>query len=349
MKEVKELDGTFFSHGEKLINGSKVKKVKPTTGLSSFLDDAINPKNRPSVKAKAVKNIKATLKRIVNKTPEVMVKVTGGGNSMGKIQAHMNYISRNGQLEAIDQDGNKVKGKEDLKETAEEWQMSGKPILDEEQKFKQAFNVVLSMPKGTNEQGVYEAAKEFSEEHFKDHKYLMVQHTYQSDPNKKPSENPHVHIVVKAVSENGVRLNPRKEDLQLWRESFAEKLRARGIEANATKRLHRMQKTRGDKQAVQQIKNRGKKFDKRGLSKADPKRIEKAKNHEKQAMHHYKEISQALAKGDQEDRKLAVDLVNYLSQQLKIDPNKGKGIEKPKQEIKVKQVKRKDVDKDMDR
>lgn len=330
VKEAKQLEDTIFNHGDKLINGTKVKRVQPTSGLQSFLDDVAQPKTNSYRKA-AVTNVKTTLKRIVKRTPEVMVKVTGGGNSMGKIQAHMTYISRNGQLEAEDQDGNKIKGKEDIQETADEWQMSGDPISDEESKYKQAFNIVLSMPKGTNEQAVYEAAKEFAKQHFEDHKYLMVQHTYSNDPNKKPSENPHVHIVVKAVSDKGVRLNPRKDDLQAWRESFAEKLRERGVEANATKRIHRMQKTRGDKQAVHQMKAKGKNFKKYGHGKASPERTEKAKKQEKEAITHYKQLSQALAQGDQEDRKLAVDIVDYLSKQLKVDPNKA--IEKTKQEI----------------
>jgi hypothetical protein len=36
----------------------------------------------------------------------------------------------------------------------------------------------------------------------------------------------------------GKRLNPRKADLHRWRETFAEKLRAWGVEAEATRVLH---------------------------------------------------------------------------------------------------------------
>jgi hypothetical protein len=46
--------------------------------------------------------------------------------------------------------------------------------------------------------------------------------------------HPHVHIVVKAVSEEGVRLNIRKATLREWRREFARCLRAQGISANAT-------------------------------------------------------------------------------------------------------------------
>ena len=65
-----------------------------------------------------------------------------------------------------------------------------------------------------------------------DHRYVMVLHDHQA--------NPHVHISVRAESRHGKRLNPRKADLQRWRETFAEKLRGWGIDAEAT-----WQRTRG--------------------------------------------------------------------------------------------------------
>jgi hypothetical protein len=47
--------------------------------------------------------------------------------------------------------------------------------------------------------------------------------------------NPHVHLSVRAESKHGKRLNPRKADLHRWRETFAEKLRGWGIDAEATR------------------------------------------------------------------------------------------------------------------
>ena len=54
----------------------------------------------------------------------------------------------------------------------------------------------------------------------------MVLHTDQG--------HPHVHLVVKAVSEQGERLYIRKATLRAWREDFAEYLRELGVAANAT-------------------------------------------------------------------------------------------------------------------
>lgn len=78
------------------------------------------------------------------------------------------------------------------------------------------------------------AVREFASEEFgRKHRYAMVLHT--DEP------HPHVHVVVKAVSEAGVRLNIRRETLQHWRREFARQLRARGVEANATERRVRGQ------------------------------------------------------------------------------------------------------------
>ncbi len=59
----------------------------------------------------------------------------------------------------------------------------------------------------------------------------MVLHDHQA--------NPHVHIGVRAESRQGQRLNPRKTDLHRWRETFSEKLRGYGIEAEATRQATR--------------------------------------------------------------------------------------------------------------
>jgi hypothetical protein len=75
------------------------------------------------------------------------------------------------------------------------------------------------------------AAREFAKAELADHKYVMVLHNHQA--------NPHVHISVRAESRHGKRLNPRKPDLHRWRETFATKLRERGIEAEATRQATR--------------------------------------------------------------------------------------------------------------
>ena len=74
-------------------------------------------------------------------------------------------------------------------------------------------------------------AAEIRRVEFADHRYVMVLHDHQA--------HPHVHLSVKAASKQGKRLNPRKADLQRWRETFAERLRERGIDAQALPQITR--------------------------------------------------------------------------------------------------------------
>ena len=85
------------------------------------------------------------------------------------------------------------------------------------------------MPAGTPAQKVSAAVKAFAREEFgAKHRYAMVLHT--DEP------HPHVHMVVKAVSEESARLNIKKATLRDWRREFALHLRQQGVPANATDR-----------------------------------------------------------------------------------------------------------------
>lgn len=65
----------------------------------------------------------------------------------------------------------------------------------------------------------------------------MVLHDPSIDPKYEKTHKgniPHVHLVVKAVSEEKQRLYVDREMLRAWRGQFARHLRAIGVEANAT-------------------------------------------------------------------------------------------------------------------
>ena len=103
----------------------------------------------------------------------------------------------------------------------------GGSLIEDTSDRREAFNIMLSMPRGTDPSSVQWAAREFAKAELADHKYVMVLHDHQA--------NPHVHISVRAESRLGRRLNPRKTDLHRWRETFAAKLRERhpGLEVLA--------------------------------------------------------------------------------------------------------------------
>src|SRR3546814_10501669 len=67
---------------------------------------------------------------------------------------------------------------------------------------------------------------------------------------------PHVHLTVQAEGLNRKRFDPRREDLFRFREAFAEALRSRGVEAEATPRYSRGQGRAGTSMALTQLRSR---------------------------------------------------------------------------------------------
>jgi hypothetical protein len=223
MTQAPNIDGVLITWGDRLFYpGNRVVKVKPQPKLNA---------SAASQRAAAIRHrIEAT---VVRRAPQVMVKVTGGGRGMKAISAHFRYISKNGRLDIEDERGETMRGKDTLYDLADDWRFGGTLIDDvaEPGQRREAFNIMLSMPRGTDPLTVQRAAREFAQIELADHKYVMVLHDHQA--------NPHVHISVRAESKHGKRLNPRKADLHRWRETFAEKLRGHGVEAEATRQATR--------------------------------------------------------------------------------------------------------------
>lgn len=182
----------------------------------------------------------ALIERTVRRTPEVMVKVLPkDGNTLRSVRRHFSYIGRDGNLELETDDGDRIQGKDVGQRLLENWDLD----LDEYRKQtalapvsgrspKLVHKIVLSMPPGTSAKGVLDAARDFAREQFAlKHRYALVLHT--DEP------HPHVHLVVKAVSEQNVRLHINPATLREWRWEFARHLREQGIVANATARAVR--------------------------------------------------------------------------------------------------------------
>ena len=177
----------------------------------------------------------------VHRTPEVMVKVlTRGGQNLGAVRKHFEYLNRKGELEIEADDGQRLAGKGVERDLIDDWDLD----IEEHRRSanldarpgrrppKLVHKVLFSMPPGTPPQKVLEAVKNFAREEFGlKHRYAMILHT--DEP------HPHVHMVIKAVSEQGERLNIRKATLREWRQEFARHLRALGVLANATDRAVR--------------------------------------------------------------------------------------------------------------
>lgn len=198
---------------------------------------------------------KKAIDRLTRRVPEVIVKVSGGGKTVGHVQQHVSYITRNGRLEAITSDGDKVSQKEEVQELLAAW---GLDMAKGAGKNKLAFNMVFSMPENTPPEKVLQAVQKLARDNFYGSRdYLMVLHEPDTDPSKTKSEKPHVHMLVNATGHDGQRLYIRKATLQQWRAEFAENLRELGIEANATPRSVRGNTLKPPTHAVHFAQKRG--------------------------------------------------------------------------------------------
>lgn len=162
------------------------------------------------------------VRRTVRRVPEAVVKVLPrGSNDLKAAGKHLDYIGRCGELELEEDDAERLQGRIG-KALLENWDLDIDDIRRQpdlaagsgREPPKLIHKLMFSMPPGTPSEKVLCAVRNFAREEFAlQHRYAFVLHT--DEP------HPHVHLVLKAVSEQGVRLNIRKATLRYWRSEFA--------------------------------------------------------------------------------------------------------------------------------
>jgi hypothetical protein len=200
----------------------------------------------------------AQIGRTVLRTPEVVVKVLPrASNDLKAVGKHLDYIGRKGELDLESDDGEQISGRIG-KDLVDDWDLD----IDDLRRHatvaatagrappKLVHKLMFSMPPGTPPDKVLGAVRNFAREEFwGQHRYTFVLHT--DEP------HPHVHLVLKAVNEQGVRLNIKKATLRHWRSEFARNLRLLGVEANATERAVRGQGLKAKKDGIYRAGMRG--------------------------------------------------------------------------------------------
>lgn len=198
------------------------------------------------------------IRRTVQRAPEVVVKVLGrNSNDLKAAANHLDYIGRKGELELETDDGERLQGRvgqtllEDWDLDIDDARRQGDlKATDGRKPSRLVHKLMFSMPPGTPPEKVLVAVRNFAREEFAlQHRYALVLHTDEA--------HPHVHLVLKAVSEQGVRLNIKKATLRHWRSEFARNLRLLGVAANATERTVRGVTTSAPKDGIYRAKHRG--------------------------------------------------------------------------------------------
>jgi hypothetical protein len=198
------------------------------------------------------------IRRTVQRTPEVMVKVLSrASNDLGAAGKHIDYISRKGEL-VLETDDDALHAHVSGKALLEEWDLdvddarrqSTLSATNGRKPSKLIHKLLFSMPPGTPPARVLAAVRYLAREEFwGQHRYALVLHTDEA--------HSHVHLVLKAASEKGVRLNIKKATLRHWRSEFARHLRLLGVEANATERAVRGQSRKARKDGIYRASLRG--------------------------------------------------------------------------------------------
>jgi hypothetical protein len=242
---------------------------------------------------------------------QVMVKITGGGRGMKAIAAHFRYIGRQGKeevggkgqtLEIEDERGDKIQGRDGLVQLTDEWRVAG-AYISEDSSRREAFNIIFSMPAGTPSDAVRAATADAARELFEGHKYVFVLHEDQGAP--------HVHLSVRADRYDGVRLSPRKADLDRWRAVFARNLQDRGVNAVASRQPVRAANQNYRKLWEVRAAGRGQLTRQRPAQRTSARALAARAD----AIKAWEQIARALASSkDPADVQLAKEAVRYLAE-----------------------------------
>jgi hypothetical protein len=213
------------------------------------------PSDRYSLSTGQIKHITRTVAR----TPEVMVKVVSkGSHSLAGVGRHVDYIGRKGKVDIETDDGEILRGKHVEVGLLGDWNLD---LIEQRGKInltpnkpkeppRLVYKLIFSMPAGTPPEKVHAAVRNFAREEFGlKHRYVMALHT--DDP------HPHVHVLIKATSDQGQRLHIRKATLREWRAGFAHQLRGLGVPANATSRHVRGELTPRKPDGIYRARSRG--------------------------------------------------------------------------------------------
>jgi len=230
----------------------KLPKAAPLLDIASYARGGVRAADRFT--PAQIEHIRLT----VNRAPEVMVKVLSKGSSdLEAVGRHFDYIGRQGDLALESDDGYQLHGRVG-QELIDDWGLdldelrptSSLNALPARKPPKLVHKLVFSMPPGTPPQKVLSAVRNFAREEFHgQHRYAMVLHT--DEP------HPHVHLVLRALSNECVRLNIRKATLRHWRAQFAQHLRSLGVAANATERAVRGEDRKAMKDGIYRASLRG--------------------------------------------------------------------------------------------
>ena len=307
---------------------------KPKAG-----SDPVRPESRTkqafggSSNAAVSRRAVSTMARTARRAPEVVVRITGRQHGGGHVLANFSYISRLGhgvdeELGLYTSDGDIVRDGRDMQILAQdwhEWEMGD----DARRKGATSISMILSMPVGTDAEGLKRAALDFAREEFANRSWVASLHI--------DRDHPHVHLTFARRDHDGRRFHPDRDDLFRYRQRFAEKLRDQGIEANATPARARGIDPKHEPIAARKVREKGHvpridksradraaRFRERGL--ADPVEAVLARQHATVRAAYEHSISELSASPSLADQVTAKSLERFVTSMPPPEPNSARGM-----------------------
>ena len=269
----------------------RAKKVYTKIEKASNLPKNYNKKTNQGFKKPMMKN--------TPRGKEVVIKITGNSKNFQHWKAHLDYVTRKGELEIVADKDTKYQGLEDNKAFSKFFNIIGSAIPNDYENLKEkreVLNFVFSMKEHNNtpKDKLIEAVLKTMKEKYPNNATYAVFHG--------DTDNPHIHCDLKIAGEDGKRIDVRKNDLLDMRVKFAKNLNDLGIEATATRRWER---------------------------KIKEKTKEELKEHkEKLHNHHFEVVEFGEAKYQFDDRNSSSYFVKYKTSKDEITTIWGKELEK---------------------
>ena len=208
--------------------------------------DRVRVDKRPGRDVNLGRGRVASAYRSTKNMSQAVLKVSSYSSGVGRVGAHVDYISRDGDLDVEDPQGNHLADPEEINERINEWAFN----FDKRKDSRDTVNIILSAPKGSELGAVENSVREFAKNTFGEtNDYLFAIH--------QDTEHPHGHLMVKMRGYDGEKINPGRRDLKDWRMSFAQSLRDNGVEVDASSRSSRGVGRKGTNQSVYHIRGRG--------------------------------------------------------------------------------------------
>lgn len=216
------------------------------TGVTKSKNEAPQKRHYRSI-PKAQRAMQNRILVTTSEKKQVLVKVIGSGKAprgkdgksrpkpasqnrkgMRSVKRLTEYLDKDQDNIFESRDGNELKTSLDASQyIKEEWSSD----FTTRKNGSDFLHIVVSTPRFSDRNATSRAARDFGREFFHNNDYLMVRHD--------DTDYPHVHFMVKVKGDDGTRLNLKKKDLELARETFAFHARENGIDVAASYRSWR--------------------------------------------------------------------------------------------------------------